>query len=1090
MAASLYNDGTMRNSIVVDVAHELTDYITDARRTSFAGMSAGSILSNISYAPGTSIMHDNCDTGDQLQKANLYATSQEGLSFSKASRPQFYHQAPLSAGSRHSDNSDESCLGSLQLPPSKEPSSGEDDDSDEDEQSASCFGAGADDEETSNFNSDADSADEETGTGSDQTSSDDSTTETSENSIQSGAETVPWTRREASSTCVGSDVYSSHHSAPSASSVSISTGIGSFHTQSSPNTDGTATTTSTSSTTATTEANSISALPSTLFYQNQSVLGRVSAGRRRKESPQPSQEARQQTEATHNDMSQPFIFTPDDSFGAFPSPPDEAELAAEKAAAVAEDEALQHSAVFSEMGFSYGGTGGSVSTAPLARSSNGGRPPSQRRSLNCTSLSQINAAALHRQSSAMASMLYSTIDGGMCGGGGTDAYRHGALSSWKPGMEGTFPSSTMYLYARTPSALNRHGSGAAGASVAALGSAASSSSVAAAYQLHHNSPGSTDSDSSGVTSSSLSGSDDDNSNEGHTSFFKSVRDVKGGNAAGTTEGAGSVHPRTLLPGGSGFSPGLNVRVLRGDFEAGDASLDSRELAKAAKKAAAASAAAAATTRTSTHAAGTSGKTHAVQSGASRNSPAGITRDSENSNAQSGRHNDGAAAAAATTEAMRRRSSGNTFLNFTKGNAAHLGRSATSMTMSSAWGPTPAPSMSQQTVVVGWKLLSFRETDDAPLTNTENVPHDKTKRKKGKKGKKGKKSSSKPRRARCDNEDADEAGRADECENHGNVARDVANAMVQNEQCTKQQLRPHEAKEMAAENGSGGKTSAAAALAAAQRVGSAPAMAGNSGGANLHSNVTTSTVAVALGSKAGQNSSAKDGGVGAAVVASQQDSKDGKPRTWPPAPPSLPPITSTTAPSRMRVARPPMRSASVTSATRTTSANPTGSRPASSDAADGQNSGSNHHSSNANGNRNPRDAFFPSGSRLSSGPITNGVASAGATSTVEPKKPTERIDEFKEAPGTSPSATVRRTTVRAKAAAAAGAGKPKVLVNASRRVNLGTVETTATGVRRFRPNAATRLKTVMSPSTTRSASTSHGSAVTAPKPSPPERLPPL
>lgn len=1075
MPTSLYSEGAMRNSIVVDLAHDLAEYYGEARRTSLAGTST-SMPSHLSCPLGTSILNDHSHSGEQLAhlSTNPSIDAQEMTNFSKTSRPTAA-QRPHHRPQQHRPSRDitpetpglpNSSYGSLptslQAPASKEPSIAEEEEEDDEDNAGSSGG----DEEGYFDEYDGDEEDEEDEDGGTTDGSTDRGArtdtgmdrESSERSMASGAETIPWARPEASRTCVETSVYGSQYSSSSTTAASTNSGTG------------TTTQTTTPTTAITSRTTSLSALPSTLFYASAAGEGRrPSAGKRRRGSAQ-TRRASQQPQpmtASHNDMSMPFLFTHSGSFGAFPSPPpddDDDVVAADDARDSMEP--LQQSAVFSDMGFSYGGpvppSTAQPSTAQQVRSSLA-RPQSRRRSLNRTSLSQMNVSTMHRQSSALASMLYSAIDNGSVPAGAVaELRRASAAPHGKAGMEGTFPSSMMYLYARTPSALNPRGG-------ATLGSAAGNG------RRRRGSVASTDSDSSGVTSSSSTSLSESGSGGEQTSFFRSTQEVwRRGNSAAARDGEESPPQRTLLPSGSGFATGLNMRVLRGDFRDEDASLDSRELARAAKRASGANNApasaggattATAATSSSGAAAGASpGGTVAqakVLSGASTHSTAGITPDSDNSNVPSGRSAGGTALpAVAATEAMRRRSSGTTFINFFRGAPAVPGRSTTSMTLSSGWGATQAPNASQQTVVGGWRLLSFRETDDTPLTNTENVPHDKAKKKskKGKKGKKGKKKSGKARRAEEAAERAaeGEGGEEEERADHGDVAREVANAMMQNDLAPPQQQAqsssPQQVQLQVPHPHSEGQRPGSAANAA-----SAPPAQRVSNASGSHANTTSSTAGVA----SGMDKNAAQGPLLASSPTAATEAKDGRPRA------PLPPASAPTQ-GRMRVARLPLRPTSVAvGAARTASP----SRPVSSAAAPGADGASGGAAPNA-GNRSAHESQ-----------PTSIPPSAGPTATAPPKKPAERFDKFKEPPLTSPSATVRRTTVRA------AAGKPKVIISPSRRVNLGGPETTATGVRKFRPSAGPRLKAVMPPSSARTAQNGHATAASKPTP-PPERLPPL
>ena len=1098
MPTSLCSNKAMRNSIVVDLAHELADYYTDGRCTSFAGVSASSIPSNLSCDLGVSILHENSDSREQHRTANLDVTSQESGGFGKTSQlytsppnhisrsprlqapsslpqqdKQQQRHSPSSTSHRLPDNSEESCFVSVDAPRSRDPSDEDEDDAteeEEEEDGESDRSSSSDDEDEESGSEDSDSDEESDSEAAEMGTEGE---EDSERSItHSGAETVPWTLPEASHTCVGGgSVCTSASSVSSDSSVSSASSAHESSEASFSSRKRTTTAPATSRTVG--EVNSVSALPTAMLCTSQSIARCSSAGTQRKAGPQPPQDMRR-AEATRNEMSMPFLFTRSGSFGAFPSPPDEETVAAE-AAAAADGEALQQSAVFSDMGFSYGGPSEPPSNVPLLRATNP-RPPSRRRSLNGSNLLQVSASAMRRQSSAIASMLYSTIDGGAGG------------AASRPGMEGTFSSSMMYLYSRVPSAVHPRGSGAVGTS-ARLGSGA----FAGALRHRRGSSDSTESDSSGATSSSSS--DRDNSNEGGSSFFKRAQNrakgsrMSSSSAAADDGNGGSKEPespphRRLCATASGFSPGLNVRVLRGNFKDGDASLDSRELARAGKKFGAGTAATAgAATAPSCAVVSAPGKVHALHSGASTNSPAGITSDSDSANGTSGYHqganttnnnnNNQAAAAATAAETMRRRPSGNTFINFFRGSSAHPGRSSTSMTMGSGGGATQAPGMSQQTVVGGWRLLSFRVTDDTPLTNTENVPHDKTKKKKSKKAKKSKKEKKKKKKKggkshkeaeqaeeeeahQAEEEEArqaeeEEARQAEEQGVHGDVARDVANATMHNDSPDEQPASPREDCQSTQQAKQDEKT--------------------GEGKARDDASGSGSGSAVAHGEKAAQGSPA---------TAEAATPPEVKPEAWPIVPSSLPPVTkttTTTAQNKMLAARLPLRHASLTSAARTTSPM----RPTFSDAAEVHRHA--HQLQQHNDAKPGGDSGRDRASTFNS-PVSGPTATAAGRTVAISKKPLERIDKFKEAPMTSPSATVRRTTVRV-------ARKPKVLVNASRRVNLNAIETTTTGVRRFRSNAGTRLRGVMPPSNTRTASVSRGSNAAVPEPSlPSERLPPL
>ncbi|KAG5469588.1 hypothetical protein LSCM1_02814 [Leishmania martiniquensis] len=186
---------------------------------------------------------------------------------------------------------------------------------------------------------------------------------------------------------------------------------------------------------------------------------------------------------------------------------------------------------------------------------------------------------------------------------------------------------------------------------------------------------------------------------------------------------GGVNGNVFRTGTTSFSTAM-VRVLHGDFDQRDASLDSRLLDsdhlpkpgltskehKGLRRPRPAS----------------SGRT--VAPGSAANGHAAGMETVGRSRASSGRPVDGS---------VRHRPSGNAILSIFGGVSSGNVRGSFSVTRSlssdQVHGLVPVPS--QQTLVRGWRLLSFREQDDTPLSNVEHVPHNGKPKKKRRKGKK-------------------------------------------------------------------------------------------------------------------------------------------------------------------------------------------------------------------------------------------------------------------------------------------------------------------------------------------------------------------
>ncbi|KPI88083.1 hypothetical protein ABL78_2813, partial [Leptomonas seymouri] len=752
MPTSLCRNVATRSSTVADLVQDLAECFADGRRTSFADRdTGGSPGTDFGYLSNISISHGNSNNEEHHRRLNPYAASSSSMGFKKSGPLSVPHCSSSTAPHSLPNASDEDCFVKVYTPSSRGPLSemvdreegqyydeeaSESSDEDESDCSSGSYEESSEDdneEQDSDGKSEGDLEEEEESCSSDGSGP---LVGEIEGVTRSGAQAMQWVHLKADHNCVGSRRCGSHsRTHPTSPSASY-----------------------TGSSQSTNSSSSATALPSTFLYPPQVLIRRYSTGTIRKNGSRPSiNEGRrcqphqqQQVEATHNDVMTTSIFTRGGSFAIAPSPPDEGALAniARDAGDTADDgEAWLQSAVISKLSFSYGGPGAPVNGALQDRSSNV-RPLSPHHLPRRSSLMRASLTTLQRQSPAMGSVLYSIIDRSS---GGAGMYPPSKRPGERPGLEGTSPSCMMpshdHLFCSHETALGSH--------------------AAATRRKRAGSADNMGLEGSGGASGTHCESDD--SDAEYSSFFMGTpraqqggEDRAGANtnshiAAAHLHGKDSESPpqRALFVAGSGFSTGINVRVLRGDFKAEDASLDSREFAKTMRDAATATSAASAvgaTTAASVSTAMTvavpaSEKAHARQSATASNSPAGITPDSDNTNVSigciSGNITSAATVPVATRDASRRRSPGNVIVHVLRGTSAPQSRSFTSTTMSSGWGAVVAPNASQQTLVGEWKLLSFRKTDDMPLTNTETVPHrakkkgKKTKGKRGKKGKKGK-----------------------------------------------------------------------------------------------------------------------------------------------------------------------------------------------------------------------------------------------------------------------------------------------------------------------------------------------------------------
>ncbi|CAG9581001.1 hypothetical protein LMJF_33_3020 [Leishmania major strain Friedlin] len=185
-----------------------------------------------------------------------------------------------------------------------------------------------------------------------------------------------------------------------------------------------------------------------------------------------------------------------------------------------------------------------------------------------------------------------------------------------------------------------------------------------------------------------------------------------------------------------LSPNAIIGVLRGDFDNRDISLDSRFL------------------DTDPH--HKSGSTSMEAKGHSRQPPAS-SRHAVTADGTVDRH--GASTATVgdsetssghrVEEPVRRRRSGDAILSICRTASFGHPRESFSVTrsLSSGQAHSLGPVPSQQTLIGVWRLLSFREQGDTPLTNVEHVPQKRTSKKKHSKDKKRSKKHEKHRRPR-------------------------------------------------------------------------------------------------------------------------------------------------------------------------------------------------------------------------------------------------------------------------------------------------------------------------------------------------------
>ncbi|CAJ1992307.1 hypothetical protein conserved [Leishmania donovani] len=224
-------------------------------------------------------------------------------------------------------------------------------------------------------------------------------------------------------------------------------------------------------------------------------------------------------------------------------------------------------------------------------------------------------------------------------------------------------------------------------------------------------------------------------------------------------GHGGSSPGEAFLSGKALSPNAIVRVLRGDFDSRDISLDSRFL------------------DTDPH--HKSGSTIMEVKGPSRQPPAS-SRHALTADGAADRH--GASTATAgdsetssgrrVEEPVRRRPSGDAILSICRGASFGHTRESFSVTrpLSSGQVHSLDPVPSQQTLIGVWRLLSFREQGDTPLTSVEHVPHKRKSKKKRSKDKKRSKEHKKQRRPRP----TAECGRVGIDSGRSENARDDAN----------------------------------------------------------------------------------------------------------------------------------------------------------------------------------------------------------------------------------------------------------------------------------------------------------------------------
>ncbi|KAG5469234.1 hypothetical protein LSCM4_02632 [Leishmania orientalis] len=194
---------------------------------------------------------------------------------------------------------------------------------------------------------------------------------------------------------------------------------------------------------------------------------------------------------------------------------------------------------------------------------------------------------------------------------------------------------------------------------------------------------------------------------------------------GADAGDGGSLSGNALRVGRTSAPNAFVRVLRGDFDNGDVSLDSRLLVSDhSHKAVLTSVELKGPRRPQPVSSGHTVASDGAANGCRANvETAGINR------ASSDRRVDGS---------VRHRPSGNANLSIFGGAFSGNMRGSFSVTRSSSSGPVQGlvSVTSQQTLLGGWRLLSFRDRDDTPLTSVEHVAHSGKSKKRHKKDKKG------------------------------------------------------------------------------------------------------------------------------------------------------------------------------------------------------------------------------------------------------------------------------------------------------------------------------------------------------------------
>ncbi|KAG5493735.1 hypothetical protein JIQ42_02110 [Leishmania sp. Namibia] len=271
-----------------------------------------------------------------------------------------------------------------------------------------------------------------------------------------------------------------------------------------------------------------------------------------------------------------------------------------------------------------------------------------------------------------------------------------AMSRWQSDskMDSTFPSFTAYFYARSRSTMG--------------GETRRPSSGAKLVEA----PRKTSADE-GLTGRRGKSSDSTKGLPKCFSFF------------GADAGDGGSLSGNVFRAGTTSSPNAFVRVLRGDFDNGDVSLDSRLLvADRRHKAVLTSVELKGPRRPQPVSSG-----HTVSSGGAANGCGANVETAGINRASSDRRVDGP---------VRRRPSGNANLSIFGGASCGNMRGSFSVTRSLSSGPVQglASVPSQQTLLGGWRLLSFRERDDTPLTSIEHVAHNRKSKKKHRKDKKG------------------------------------------------------------------------------------------------------------------------------------------------------------------------------------------------------------------------------------------------------------------------------------------------------------------------------------------------------------------